>query len=200
MDNADIIDIFTSFFNNGKKGTKGAIRFLVKTLQQKRPIIDTSNKNLYKAYLLSIMANDERSLTKACSILIENQNEFPLNNNDFNCIYRLLDRHIDYEHDLEVIWLTYLLTKTNNFNIGNTYIKKILKTKNELAQLILLHYNLLQDEQQKEIVLKCKSWILLYEFNVRSVISNEDFIEKLNLTNNFRMYVKFKTKNIYFIR
>ena len=45
--------------------------------------------------------------------------DYPLCQKDIESIVRLLDKHITYEHDLEVIWLIYLLVKTGNLEIGN---------------------------------------------------------------------------------
>ena len=105
MDSANIIDIFNSFLEMEKNGTKGAVRFLIKVFEQKSRNVQILNKDLYKAYLISIMANNERSLTKACSIFINNKEDYPLCQKDIESIVRLLDKHITYEHDLEVIWL-----------------------------------------------------------------------------------------------
>ena len=200
MDTQDIIDIFNSFLEMEKNGTKGAVRFLVKVLQQKGVEVEMSNKELYKAYLISVMANNERSLTKACSIFIDNQEAYPLSANDVESINRLLDKHIIYEHDLEVIWLIYLLVKTRNLDAGSPLIGRVVNTQNELAQLILLHNGLLHSDQQVVIKEKAKSWILLYELFARDSLSEEEFAERLNLHHNLDMYKKFKSKDIHFIQ
>lgn len=200
MDTQDIIDIFNSFLEMEKNGTKGAVRFLVKVLQQKGVEVEMSNKELYKAYLISVMANNERSLTKACSIFIDNQEAYPLSANDVESINRLLDKHIIYEHDLEVIWLIYLLVKTRNLDAGSPLIGRVVNTQNELAQLILLHNGLLHSDQQVVIKEKAKSWILLYELFARDSLSEEEFAGRLNLHHNLDMYKKFKSKDIHFIQ
>ena len=200
MDTQDIIDIFNSFLEMEKNGTKGAVRFLVKVLQQKGVEVEMSNKELYKAYLISVMANNERSLTKACSIFIDNQEAYPLSANDVESINRLLDKHIIYEHDLEVIWLIYLLVKTRNLDAGSPLIGRVVNTQNELAQLILLHNGLLHSDQQVVIKEKAKSWILLYELFARDSLSEEEFAGRLNLQHNLDMYKKFKSKDIHFIQ
>lgn len=199
MDAQDIIDIFNSFLEMEKNGTKGAVRFLEKVLQQKCVEVEMSNKEVYKAYLISAMANNERSITKACSIFIDNQEVYPLSANDVESINRLLDRHIIYEHDLEVIWLIHLLVKTKNLNTGSPLIGQVVNTQSELAQLILLHNGLLNSDQQAVIKEKAKSWILLYELFPRDFLT-EEFVERLNPNRNLYMYRKFKEKKIHFIQ
>ena len=76
---------------------------MLKTLEQNR--IELDNTSLYKAYLLTIIENNERSLTKACSLLIENKESLTLDEKDIAIIKQMLDKHIRFEHDLEVLWL-----------------------------------------------------------------------------------------------
>ena len=199
MNTADLIDVFNCFLEMEKKGTKGAVRFLVKSLEQKSEDVRIENTDLYKSYLISIMANNERSLTKACSILINDKEEYTLSPVDVNNILRLLNRHIIYEHDLEVIWLLYLLIKTDNLESGNPIIDSIVGTQNELAYLVLLHNNLLDDQQKDTIKQKAHSWILLYEMYSNDMLSETEFFEKLSIHKNGNMYRKFKTNGIHFI-
>ena len=112
---------------------------------------------------------------------------------------RLLNRHIIYEHDLEVIWLLYLLIKTDNLESGNPIIDSIVGTQNELAYLVLLHNNLLDDQQKDTIKQKAHSWILLYEMYSNDMLSETEFFEKLSMHKNGDMYRKFKTNGIHFI-
>lgn len=200
MDSANIIDIFNSFLEMEKNGTKGAVRFLIKVFEQKSRNVQILNKDLYKAYLISIMANNERSLTKACSIFINNKEDYPLCQKDIESIVRLLDKHITYEHDLEVIWLIYLLVKTGNLEIGNPLIDRIVNTQNELAHLILLHSGLVDEDQKSTIKQKSGSWILLYELFSSDLISEEEFARRLNLCKSLSMYRKFKDQQIHFIQ
>lgn len=199
LETTDIIDIFNSFLEMEKNGTKGAIRFLLKVLEQKSVDTKILNKDLYKAYLISIMTNNERSLTKACSIFIHNKQELPLSENDIENIIRLLDKHIAYEHDLEIIWLIYLLAETGNLQNSMPLVERVVNTQNELAHLILLHKNLLNDEEKNIIKEKSKSWFLLYELFAKNLISKEEFSGRLNLHHNLDMYEHFKTKGIHFI-
>ncbi len=195
LNDANIIDIFTTFSNFEKEGVKGALRFLLKTFEKTSPEIE--NPDLYKSYLFTVMANNERSLIKACSILL-NEYTKEITEKDVTTIKSLLKTHICFEHDLEVIWLLYLLTKIDN--VSKQVITDILQTNNELAQLILLHNNLLNDEEKNIIITKAKSWILLYELYSRDLIDEALFISKLKLKNNIGLYKTLKEKNIHFIK
>ena len=195
LDEANTIDIFTTFSNLEKTGVKGALRFLLKTFEKNPPEVE--NPDLYKAYLFTIMSNNERSLIKACSILINEYKE-KITEKDVQIIIKLLKNHISFEHDLEVIWLLYLLIKTANVN--HDVVDEILQTKNELAKLMLLQYNLLSDSEVRSLLTTATSWILLFELYSKNMLPEADFISKLNLRKNLNMYKKFKENDVHFIK
>lgn len=201
INSEEIIEIFTIFLNMEKCGTKGAVRFLLKILEQYSEKINDNieDKDLYKAYLISIMSNNERSLTKACSLLIENSEIYSLNQNDVENIKVLIKNHLNYGHDLEVIWLLYLLVKTQKISINDYIIDIILAEENELADLILLRYNLLNNNQKQIMKQKVKSWIALYELFAEDIISEDELKDKLQLCKNLEVYKHLKVKNIHFI-
>lgn len=197
----DLIDIFDSFQRLEKNGTKGAIRYLVKELIQKSEELKVHDKDLCKSYLLSIMANDERSLTKVCQFLIENKRDFPLTKSEITTISQLLDKHISYEHELESLWLLYLLAETDNIKIDDTDLfQKIIETRNELAYLLLLEYSNLSDSQINQIIHNAESWLLLYELFSRDCISEDVLIDRLNLDKNLNMYKHLKQDRFHFIQ
>lgn len=204
MERSNIIEVFNAFFEMEKNGTKGAIRYLLKSFEQNPPKI--ADLELYKAYLITIMANNERSLVKSCSILIENNNDNKSPNNklsltkdDINNISILLKNHILYRHDLEVIWILYLLIETQNICKGDSVVKDIVATNNELAHVMLLVKDLLDKDNLLNIKIKAKSWILLYELFANNVILEDEFIQKLNLNKNFNMYQELKANDIHFV-
>ena len=80
---------------------KGAIRFLLKSIE-KKPLI-TQDKELLKAYLLTILANNERSLTKACSLLVNFKNIISFSGDDISFLRQMLNTHICSGHDLEAV-------------------------------------------------------------------------------------------------
>ena len=190
----ELMSLFDTFQRLEKDGTKGAIRFLLKSIETKP--IDTENPELYKAYLLTILASNERSLVKGCSILIEHQEKLCLTNQDVELITQMLNNHIQCGHDLETIWLLYLLIMTNN--LLARHIDLILDGNNELAQTILLCKNLLTTEQSSELARKVSSWLRLYELYATNSISETDFMQRLNLRNNLSMYQRLKNRNAHF--
>ena len=196
---SDIIDMFSFFYRIEANGTKGAIRFLLKALEQQNKDVEILDKPLYKAYLLSIMANNDRTLTKACSIFINNKEKYPLSEIDVEIIGQLLENHIAYGHDLEVIWLIYLLEETGNLKKDSLLVERVVNTQNELAHLILLHNDLVNEDQEKAIKLKSESWILVYELFARERSSENEVVGRLNVRKNLKMYQHLKKSGIHFI-
>lgn len=193
----DIIEVFNTFFEMEALGTKGAIRYLLKWFEQTPPQLEDTE--LYKSYLLTIMANDSRSLTKSCSILINEKDKYLLSPSDIQTILGLLKKNIDFQFDLEVIWLLYLLIETDNIDSTNPLIKEILLTDNELAQMMLLNKNLLDENSVLELKNKATSWILNYELFAKGTITLDEFIERLHVNQSLEMYKKLKERNIHFI-
>lgn len=147
------------------------------------------------------MANDERSLSKVCQFLIENKRDFPLTISEIATISQLLDKHISYEHELESLWLLYLLAETDNIKIDDTDLfQKIIETRNELAYLLLLEYSNLSDSQINQIIHNAESWLLLYELFSRDCISEDVLIDRLNLDKNLNMYKHLKQDRFHFIQ
>ncbi len=196
MDNSNLIELFNAYFISEKNGTKGAVRYLLKSLEQNP--IEPTNLSLYKAYLLSIIENNERSLSKACSLLIENKESLTLNEGDVDLIKQMIDKHIRSEHDLEVLWLLFLLIETNQIQANDSLVQQIVHSKNELAHIMLLRKALLGEEKIAQVSGKAFSWILIYELYVSGHITEEVFISKLHLNKNLQMYQYFKQYNVHF--
>ena len=110
----------------------------------------------------------------------------------------MIDKHISFEHDLEVLWLLYLLIETNNIQIDDLLVQQIVDSKNEMAHIILLRKELLREEKIDQVCNKAYSWILIYELYVSGHITEEVFISKLNLNKNLHMYRYLKENNIHF--
>ena len=196
LDCTKIMALFNSFFSLEKSGIKGAIRYLLKSIEKKP--IDTTDPELYKSYLLTILANNERSLTKACSLLINNKASLILSSSDIALVNKLLASHLNNQHDLEVIWLLYLLIQTGNVDKGSAVTSSVAHSHNELAQLLLVRKTLLSEELLLHICTEAPSWILLYELYVADNISERDFTEKISINNNLNMYKNFKRNNLHF--
>ncbi len=131
LNDAELMNLFNTFFNLEKSGTKGAIRHLLKNIENNP--IDVSDYMLYKSYLLTIIKNNERLLTKACLLLIENQDTMSLNSTDIELLQNLISFYIQNNRELEAIWLTYLLIETNSMKKYTKVIDLIIKSDNELA-------------------------------------------------------------------
>lgn len=196
LNTADIMALFNTFFTMEKDGTKGAIRYLLKSIESAP--IEMKNPALYKSYLLSVIKNNERSLVKACALLIDARATVPLTETDVKFIRDLLCTHIDLGHDLEVIWLTYLLIKTDNISHDDSIVARIAQSQNELAQLLLLRKNLLTEATRTQICQNASSWVLLYELYVAEYVDEESFKDKLNLKKNTNMYQKLKQNSFHF--
>ena len=192
-----LIDIFNSFFKLEQQGTKGAIRYLLKRFEKQPPNMDMPE--IYKAYLLTIMANNERSLSKSCAILISHKDDLPLSDADQKIVRSMLITHLRHKHDLEVLWLLYLLIETRGIEQCDPLIADILANGPELALVLLLRRELLTPEQISTVKVCAGSWLLLYELYVAEVISEDEFSDRLNLSKNLPMYQKFKRDSIHFV-
>lgn len=196
LSNADLMELFNTFLSLEKEGVKGAIRYLLKSIESQP--IETSSPRLFKSYLLSIIENNERALTKACSLLIENKDLLNVNPNDMEYIESALKKHINYEHDLEVIWLLYLLFKMGHIQQHDEIVDLIVGSQNELAQTMLLRAGLLAPDAINKLVQQSISWILRYELYAISAINETEFTTSLGVDKQKEMYNYFKHKSIHF--
>lgn len=193
----DMLCLFDTFLELESNGTKGAIRYLLKCLEQEKPSFP--DPELYQAYLLTIMANNERSLPKACALLISFNETAALRPEHQKRIRKMLESHIAYGHDLEIIWLLYLLVETNCISQEDPILPKISDTDVELAHAILLRRDLLSGSLLTSVAARAKSWLLLYELYAADIISENDFVSRLGLHENLPMYQYFKAKKLHFV-
>lgn len=196
LDNPDLMELFNSYFLLEKNGVKGAIRYLLKMLEKNS--FDLADPSLYRAYLLTTIGNNERSLTKACSLLIKNRDILLLSEKEISFVNELLHKHIDCDHDLEVLWLLYLLMETGNLPKGHPIIQQIVNSRNELAQIMLLRKDLLDAQATTLVVNVATSWILLYELYVAEYMDENTFISRLHLNKNLGMYQYLKQNSVHF--
>ncbi|MCR5836047.1 MAG: hypothetical protein K6G88_06050 [Lachnospiraceae bacterium] len=107
-----------------KQGEKGAVRYLLKTYKNEYHVED---KELYASYLLNVLCNDEKALGLACKIIIHEYNtkRVELDEYFYNAIINKLEYEIKKKHDLEIVWLVYLLIYTD-FQITQDLIKIII--------------------------------------------------------------------------
>lgn len=196
LDNTELMELFNTFFKLEKNGVKGAIRFLIKKLESIS--IEPTDISLYKAYLISIIENNERSLTKACSLLIKNKNSLILDENEIKIVKQMLARHIVNEHDLEVIWILFLLIEIDSIQSKELLVQQIISGTNDLAKIILLRKGILVKEEIDEICSNALSWILVYELYSYGYIDDSLLMSKLNLNKNLEMYQFLKQNDVHF--
>ena len=195
LDTPTLMKLFNTFLTLEQQGTKGAVRFLLKSIEASP--IETDERELYKSYLLSILSNDKRSLVKACSLLIKIGKD-RLNDTDTTLLSTQAKQFLANNHDLEVVWLVYLLIKCEKIKKSDELISLICNSENELAKVILLRSDMLNKKNLSTLKENAQSWLLLYELFAADVISKEEFCEKANVKNNLEMYEKFKIKGIHF--
>ncbi len=194
----ELMNLFNTFSLMERNGTKGSIRFLLKNLEKKP--LSTQDNDLYKSYLLTIIENDSRSLSKACTLLIQNSKKLKLNSADKHLINGLVEKHLKLKHDFEVVWLVYLLAEAKLLNNNKATIVKVVESRNELAQLLLLEKGFLDNEQIDALSRHSSSWIMLYELYARNYISDLMFQDKLGVTKSKSFYIKMKSAKVHFCR
>lgn len=196
LDDFHLMNLFNQFFALEKSGTKGVVRYLLKKLEKKE--VKPQNNLLYKSYIISILSNNERSLSKACFLLIKNKDSSPLSKEDTEILFMLLNKHLRESNDLEVVWLLYVLIETNRISINDDIISKIVSSDNDLAKIMLLRKDLLLDEFIYSIANSAKSWILCYELYCVDKLTESDFHTKLGIVQNKDMYERLKKENLHF--
>ena len=157
------------------------------------------NQELYRAYLFTILANNDRSLVKACSLILKSAEQEHLKEDERQQIIKMLLMQLAEEHDLEVLWLLYLLLETQeSITMDTNVVDKIVQGKNELAQIMLLRKGVLTEEQKRLLAEKSTSWILAYELFCEGMLTEDGIASKLILDKNLVMYRKMKEKQIHF--
>lgn len=195
----DLMKLFNTFFNLEVSGTKGAIRYLLKSIESS-PIDFPSvqDQKLYRAYLFTVLMNNDRSLTKACSLILKSSASEPFDIHEKKQLSTMLSAYLAKEFDLEVLWILYILLETQALTAGNTLIDQILSSSNELAQIMLLRRGVLSDSQKQTLSENSRSWILTYELFSENVLSEDAIVRKLNLSKNLNMYQKMKVNGVHF--
>ena len=200
MDRSDeesVVELFNKFYCLEAEGVKGALNFLLRTMDK------TDNSfpaDLTNSYLITILNNDSRSLTKACALLIENHSITALNETDARAIATLYIQALLNHHDLEAIWLFYLLYKTDHSDILVQNINDLISSNNELLIVMALHtLNAnIQDDQRGKIITSAKSWILLYELYALDLIDEESFMSRNLVSKNKKFYKRLKNYSFSF--
>lgn len=204
----DIIGLFNTFFVLEEQGTKGAVRYLLKSLES---IFDSDdflsyqfNSELYNAHLLSILQNEPRSLIKVCSLLLSDKIGASMSKAMETRLFHIASDNLVKNNDLEALWVIYLLLEKGYF-LENTeetgaLVSNVVSSKNELAQLLLLSKKILSIEQIECISKTAGSWLLLYELYTRDKIEENVFHDRLQLSKSTGFYAKLKKSRISFLK
>ncbi len=200
IDSVEIVELFNKFLHMEKNGEKGAVRYLLKTYKNEYHVKD---KQLYASYLLNVLCNDEKALGLACKIIIHEykSNRIELDDRFYDVIIDKLQYEIKKKHDLEIVWLTYLL-KYTDFPITLELLKKIIQSKCDLAVIVIL-------EEWSEMIdindiewcwNNMSSWVLLYQIALRYPEKKEKFYQKLGIVHNQDFYNKLFGENYSFYK
>ena len=190
MESPEIIELFNCFLDMEKNGEKGAVRYLLKSYSNKYVV---SNKRLYVDYLINVICNDEKNMSLACKILLDEfskgQVESAEGINDV--LYKQLKYNIKNGNNLGVVWLVYVLVNMG-YEFGREDVIQFLETKNELAIIILLEEQseLFDDQLADECWNKSNCWLMLYQIALRFKEKRETFAGKLNIPVNNGFYEK----------
>ncbi len=190
IDSEKTIELFNRFLKMEKDGDKGAIRYLLRRHKDEYSI---SDKKLYLAYLLNLLTNDEKALGMVCRIIIEEYKNENIEMNDtiYQIIFKELEAQIKKKHDLEVVWLVYLM-KYVDYPMTREVFFILLSQTNELAKIILIYEweEFINDFWVEKCWKEAKSWILLYSLAVKYSKKQEEFYKRLNIQKSRNFYQK----------
>ena len=199
ISDTDIIKLFNTYFELESNGVKGAIRFLVKSLNER---FDCHNKKLYASYLLDILVNDSRSLVKVCELIIRQKEQLEISDKDIRIIEKLILQHLNSDNHLETIWLLYLRRKLSSEQLCEDISNAIIKSNNELAIIMLMEeYNSsLSDTMIDEIVESSTSWILCYQLFLKDKLNKSEFSNKSGIKSNINFYAILRRNHFTFYK
>lgn len=198
-DKAELMKLFNTFFILEKNGTKGAIRFLIKSIDDS---FVPSDNHLLSSYLLNVLVNDSRSLVKVCQLLIRRKDQIDFGASELSLIDNLLIRQIESNNHLEAIWLLYLRKKIFGKILPSKISHMIANSDNDLAKIILLEEfgSCLSNMVIQEIKRKATSWILHYQLFYNGYISKDDFSALSHITKNLAFYSALKRNHFSFYK
>lgn len=199
LESSDIIELFNKFFEMEEEGIKGAVKYLVKTIDDS---FETENFQLFSSFLINVLVNDNRSLIKVCELLIDEKENLEINNDFVELIEKLIIQYSDTHKDLEVIWLVYLLKNLDITSINHETINHIVDSGNELAIIIIMEEfcSSITEVILTKITATAKSWILVYQLYLKKYLSEDEFKEKINIRHNLRFYNKLKHHRFTFYK
>lgn len=199
IDSSEAMKMFNTYFELEAAGTKGAIRFLIKSLDES---FVCPNRKLYTAYLLNVLVNDERSLVKVCQLMIRDKRKLKFSDEDICIIENLLIQHLEANNHLETIWLLYLRRKLGKKRLSAKLVYKIIYSTNDLAIMMLIEEfeTSLTAKMKEECKTNANSWILCYQLYLHNYFTKDDFIQKSRVKNNIAFYSTLKRNNFSFYK
>ncbi len=195
----DVMKLFNSFFDMEKSGTKGAIRFLIKSLHRSMTRV---NDELMSSYLLNVLVNDSRSLVKVCELLIQRKENINFGDEELSLIDDLLINQINNNNHLETIWLLYLRKKLFSRRLYSKISNLIINSDNDIAKIIILeeYKTSLSRTAINKIINSANSWLLCYQLFYGNYISKDEFSAKTHITKNLPFYARLKREGFSFYR
>lgn len=108
------------------------------------------------------------------------------------------------KHDLEIVWLTYLLKYTDYLEhpMLTHIIDLIIESDCDLAIIIIMEEcsNIIEDTQVEKCWNNCSSWILLYQIALRYPDKREEFFSRIGIGHNKNFYKKLFENNFTFYK
>lgn len=200
IDSEKTVELFNKFLRMEKEGDKGAIRYLLRRYKEGYVI---SDKKLYLAYLLNMLTNDDKALGMVCRIIIEEYQGGNIDIDDtvYRIIFEELEAQISKKHDLEIVWLLYLM-KYIDYPIDSSLFMALLLQVNDLAKIILIYE--WEEHVNESLINKCwqeaQSWILLYQIALKDTSKREEFYDKLKVQKSRNFYQKLFDNNFSFYK
>lgn len=196
---AEAMKMFNTYFDLEAKGTKGAIRFLIKSLND---AFICSDRNLYSAYLLNVLVNDSRSLVKVCQLMIKQKRKLKFSNEDIRIVENLFIQHLDNNNHLEAIWLLYLRKQLSKKKLPAKLMYQIIHSANDLAIIMMIEEfpTSFTQKMKEECKFIADSWVLCYQLYLHDYITKDEFAEKSKVKNNIAFYATLKRNNFSFYK
>lgn len=195
----DMMKLFNTYFTLENHGTKGAIRFLIKSINDS---FMPSNNRLLASYLFNVLVNDSRSLVKVCELLIERKSEITVDATDLLLIENLLIKHLKAGNHLEAVWLLYLRRNITSKKISAKILHTVACSDNDLAKIIVLEecQSNISEKIKNEIIEGASSWLLCYQLFYNNCIRKERFLQLSHITKNAALYATLKRNHFSFYK
>lgn len=199
INTTEAMQLFNTFFELERNGTKGAIRFLIKSLNH---TFVAPDDELFSAYLFNVLVNDSRSLVKICDVLIKRKAQMSFGANELQLIDGLLKKNINNNCHLETIWLLYLRKKLFDEELTDEITNQIVDSDNDLAKIILLEeFNVFLSESSiNRIKATASSWLLCYQLYFHGYIDRTEFSSKTHIAKNDAFYARLKREGFSFYK